>query len=290
MEISAKLVKDLRDRTGAGMMECKKALVESKGDIETAIENMRKAGQAKADKKSSRIAAEGVIKINISGDKKFATLLEVNSETDFVAKDENFVKFCNEISELSARENIANLKELLSASYGETNVEEARLQLISKVGENVQIRRYEKLSSSNFGYYLHGTKIGVLVSLEYENENLAKDIAMHIAAMKPLAVSQEGINKELVEKEEEIFLAQAKESGKPENIVHKMVEGKVKKFYEENTLLSQKFVKNSDISIKELLLNEKNSVLLFKRYEVGEGIEKKSENFADEVMSQVNKT
>tara|TARA_B100002019_G_scaffold180102_2_gene155503 strand:- start:1657 stop:2529 length:873 start_codon:yes stop_codon:yes gene_type:complete len=290
MEISAKLVKDLRDRTGAGMMECKKALVESKGDIEIAIENMRKAGQAKADKKSSRIAAEGVIKINISGDKKFATLLEVNSETDFVAKDENFVKFCNEISELSARENIANLKELLSASYGETNVEEARLQLISKVGENVQIRRYEKLSSSNFGYYLHGTKIGVLVSLEYENENLAKDIAMHIAAMKPLAVSQEGINKELVEKEEEIFLAQAKESGKPENIVHKMVEGKVKKFYEENTLLSQKFVKNSDISIKELLLNEKNSVLLFKRYEVGEGIEKKSENFADEVMSQVNKT
>ena len=290
MEISAKLVKDLRDRTGAGMMECKKALVESKGDIEIAIENMRKAGQAKADKKSSRIAAEGVIKINISGDKKFATLLEVNSETDFVAKDENFVKFCNEISELSARENIANLKELLSASYGETNVEEARLQLISKVGENVQIRRYEKLSSSNFGYYLHGTKIGVLVSLEFENENLAKDIAMHIAAMKPLAVSQEGINKELVEKEEEIFLAQAKESGKPENIVHKMVEGKVKKFYEENTLLSQKFVKNSDISIKELLLNEKNSVLLFKRYEVGEGIEKKSENFADEVMSQVNKT
>ena len=260
------------------------------GDIEIAIENMRKAGQAKADKKSSRIAAEGVIKINISGDKKFATLLEVNSETDFVAKDENFVKFCNEISELSARENIANLKELLSASYGETNVEEARLQLISKVGENVQIRRYEKLSSSNFGYYLHGTKIGVLVSLEYENENLAKDIAMHIAAMKPLAVSQEGINKELVEKEEEIFLAQAKESGKPENIVNKMVEGKVKKFYEENTLLSQKFVKNSDISIKELLSNEKNSVLLFKRYEVGEGIEKKSENFADEVMSQVNKT
>ena len=290
MEISAKLVKDLRDRTGAGMMECKKALVESKGDIEIAIENMRKAGQAKADKKSSRIAAEGVIKINISGDKKFATLLEVNSETDFVAKDENFVKFCNEISELSARENIANLKELLSASYGETNVEEARLQLISKVGENVQIRRYEKLSSSNFGYYLHGTKIGVLVSLENENENLAKDIAMHIAAMKPLAVSQEGINKELVEKEGEIFLAQAKESGKPENIVNKMVEGKVKKFYEENTLLSQKFVKNSDISIKELLSNEKNSVLLFKRYEVGEGIEKKSENFADEVMSQVNKT
>ena len=290
MEISAKLVKDLRDRTGAGMMECKKALVESNGDIEIAIENMRKAGQAKADKKSSRIAAEGVIKINISGDKKFATLLEVNSETDFVAKDENFVKFCNEISELSARENIANLKELLSASYGETNVEEARLQLISKVGENVQIRRYEKLSSSNFGYYLHGTKIGVLVSLEYQNENLAKDIAMHIAAMKPLAVSQDGINKELVEKEEEIFLAQAKESGKPENIINKMVEGKVKKFYEENTLLSQKFVKNSDISIKELLSNEKNSVLLFKRYEVGEGIEKKSENFADEVMSQVNKT
>ena len=290
MEISAKLVKDLRDRTGAGMMECKKALVESNGDIEIAIENMRKAGQAKADKKSSRIAAEGVIKINISGDKKFATLLEVNSETDFVAKDENFVKFCNEISELSVRENIANLKELHLASYGETNVEDARLQLISKVGENVQIRRYEKLSSSNFGYYLHGTKIGVLVSLEYENENLAKDIAMHIAAMKPLAVSQEGINKELVEKEEEIFLAQAKESGKPENIVNKMVEGKVKKFYEENTLLSQKFVKNSDISIKELLSNEKNSVLLFKRYEVGEGIEKKSENFADEVMSQVNKT
>ena len=290
MEISAKLVKDLRDRTGAGMMECKKALVESNGDIEIAIENMRKAGQAKADKKSSRVAAEGVIKINISGDKKFATLLEVNSETDFVAKDENFAKFCNDISELSVRENIANLNELLSASYGKTNVEEARLQLISKVGENVQIRRYEKLSSSNFGYYLHGTKIGVLVSLECENENLAKDIAMHIAAMKPLAVSQDGINKELVEKEEEIFLAQAKESGKPENIINKMVEGKVKKFYEENTLLSQKFVKNSDISIKELLSNEKNSVLLFKRYEVGEGIEKKSENFADEVMSQVNKT
>ena len=290
MEISAKLVKDLRDRTGAGMMECKKALVESNGDIEIAIENMRKAGQAKADKKSSRIAAEGIIKINISGDKKFATLLEVNSETDFVAKDDNFVKFCNEISELSLRENIVNLKELLSASYGEINVEEARLQLISKVGENVQIRRYERVSSINFGYYLHGTKIGVLVSLENENENLAKDIAMHIAAMKPLAVSQEDISKELVEKEEEIFLAQAKESGKPENIINKMVEGKVKKFYEENTLLSQKFVKNSDISIKELLSNEKNSVLIFKRYEVGEGIEKKSENFADEVMSQVNKT
>ena len=157
----SKVSKGSKRQNWAGMMECKKALVESKGDIEIAIENMRKAGQAKADKKSSRIAAEGVIKINISGDKKFATLLEVNSETDFVAKDENFVKFCNEISELSARENIANLKELLSASYGETNVEEARLQLISKVGENVQIRRYEKLNSSNFGYYLHGTKIGV---------------------------------------------------------------------------------------------------------------------------------
>ena len=273
MEISAKLVKDLRDRTGAGMMECKKALVESNGDIEIAIENMRKAGQAKADKKSSRIAAEGVIKINISGDKKFATLLEVNSETDFVAKDENFVKFCNEISELSVRENIANLKELLLASYGETNVEDARLQLISKVGENVQIRRYEKLSSSNFGYYLHGTKIGVLVSLEYENENLAKDIAMHIAASNPLALESSLIDKKIIDKEQELVTEELKNSGKPEDIAKKISLGKMNKFKEENALLTQAWVmepkkKVQDV-LKELAVNDLK-IKEFSRIKIGE--------------------
>ncbi len=290
--ISAKMVKELRDRTGAGMMECKKALTNSSGDMDKAVEEMRKAGQAKADKKSSRITAEGVIALSISENNQTANMIEINCETDFVAKDENFLEFVKKISEVSLQNFKGSLEDFLNSlhSSGKT-VEEVRLELVSKVGENVKIRRIQAVNSNNsyIGHYMHGTKIGVAVILEKENSELAKDVCMHIAAMKPIALSANDISKEDLNNEREIYLAQAKDSGKPEEIIQKMVDGKIKKFISEVTLVDQKFVKDNEITIGQLLEKNNNKILSFYRFEVGEGIEKKDENFADEVMAQIKK-
>jgi len=286
--ITAQMVKELRDRTGAGMMECKKALKEAGGDMDLAVDAMRKAGQAKADKKSSRIAAEGVISLSMND--SHANMVEINCETDFVAKDENFLEFVNIISEASLQSYNKNLDDFNKSTHssGKT-LEEIRLELVSKVGENVKIRRIKSFEKSNafIGHYMHGNKIGVVVTLEKENENLAKDICMHIAAMKPAALNSEDISNEDLDKEREIFMAHAKESGKPEDIANKMVEGKIKKYISEVTLINQPFVKDNDITISDLLDKNDNKILSFYRMEVGEGIEKKDENFADEVMSQI---
>ncbi len=290
--ITAQMVKELRDRTGAGMMECKKALLEASGNMEKAVEEMRKAGQAKADKKSSRIAAEGVLTLSVSEDNKIANMIEINCETDFVAKDANFLEFVKTISEVSLQNYNGSLDDFNNSKCisGKT-IEETRLELVSKVGENVKIRRIQSIANDGnyMGHYMHGAKIGVVVILEKENEDLAKDICMHIAAMKPLALNSSEIPQEDLDKEREIFSAQAKESGKPDDIIQKMVDGKMKKYISEVTLVDQTFVKDSEITINKLLETHNNSVLLFYRLEVGEGIEKKDENFADEVMAQIKK-
>ena len=287
--ITAQMVKELRERTGAGMMECKKALVEASGDMNKAIDTMRKAGQAKADKKSSRVAAEGVIKLVVK-DKKVANMIEVNCETDFVAKDKNFLEFAEIISKASLENFNGDISEFIQSKHssGKT-IEEERLELVSKIGENVKIRRVHSVNIENgfIGHYMHGSKICVVAVLENEDESLSKDICMHIAAMKPLAIDETGISQAALDKEKEIFTAQAKESGKPENILEKMVEGKINKYISEVTLLNQKFVKDNEINIHTLLKNNNNKIISFFRMEVGEGIEKKDENFADEVMAQI---
>ena len=290
--INAQMVKELRDRTGAGMMECKKALLDSSGDMDKAVEEMRKAGQAKADKKSSRIAAEGVITLSISDDNSIANIVEINCETDFVAKDENFLKFVKTISEVSLKNYKGSVDDFNNSKHpsGKT-IEEIRLELVSKVGENVKIRRVQNIKNDGnyMGHYMHGTKIGVAVVLQKENKELAKDVCMHIAAMKPRALNANDIPQEDLEKEREIFVAQAKESGKPDDIIQKMVDGKLKKYISEVTLVDQTFVKDNEITISKLLEKHDNSVLSFYRLEVGEGVEKKDENFADEVMAQIKK-
>jgi elongation factor Ts len=290
--ITAKMVKELRDRTGAGMMECKKALINSSGDMDKAVEEMRKAGQAKADKKSSRIAAEGVITLSISEDNKTVNMMEINCETDFVAKDENFLAFVKTLSDLSLQNYSGSVEEFYNSKHssGKT-VEETRLELVSKVGENVKIRRIQSINADNsyIGHYMHGSKIGVVVVLEKQNNELAKDICMHIAAMKPIALNSNDISPEDLDKEREIYLAQAKESGKPEDIVQKMVDGRIKKYISEVTLIDQAFVKDNEVTIGKLLENNNNNILSFHRLEVGEGVEKKDENFADEVMAQIKK-
>ena len=287
--ITAKMVKELRDRTGAGMMECKKALLEADGDMDKAVDSMRKAGQAKADKKSSRIAAEGIISLSINNNGK-ANMVEINCETDFVAKDENFLEFVNKISEASVDSFNGSLEDFneFEHSSGKTT-EEMRLELVSKVGENVKIRRIKSFETkdTHMGHYMHGNKIGVVVILEKENEELAKDVCMHIAAMKPVALDSSDIEKEDLDREREIYMAQAQESGKPENIIEKMVDGKIKKYISEVTLVNQPFVKDNDIMIGDLIKKHDNKIISFCRMEVGEGIEKKDENFADEVMSQI---
>jgi len=290
MQITAAMVKELRERTGAGMMECKKALSESAGDMEAAIELMRKSGQAKADKKASRIAAEGTVVISLSDDAKSGVVLEVNCETDFVGKDENFLSFSNEVATSILSQNIDNIEALMDAklSSGET-VEAARLALVSKIGENIQVRRFSRVVSANgtLGKYMHGSRIGVMVELDGGSNDLNKDIAMHIAASKPLCVDEDGVSADMLQKEKEIFMAKAESSGKPAEIIEKMVQGQIKKFLGEITLMGQPFVKDPDKSVAQLLKENSASVISFQRYEVGEGIEKKSENFAEEVMAQV---
>lgn len=288
MEISAALVKELRERTGAGMMECKKALVESSGNIEAAIELMRKQGQVKAAKKAGRVAAEGLIVIQ--QDANYAAMTEVNCETDFVAKGDDFKNFCHTLTGFILRQRPANLEALLATPFeGGKTVEQTRLDLVAKIGENINVRRFAMMDTAGgmLNVYLHGTRIGVIVKMRNASPELAKDIAMHIAASRPLCVTPEQVSADLVAKEKEIYTAQAADSGKPANIVEKMVEGRVKKFLSEVSLLGQPFVKDPDLTIEKLLKSKSAEVLGFERFEVGEGIEKKTANFAEEVMQQV---
>ncbi len=290
MSISAAMVKELRERTGSGMMECKKALVEASGDMELAIENMRKSGLAKADKKSGRIAAEGIIGVKVSDDAKTVVLVDVNSETDFVAKGDDFSGFVNDVTTALLDSDVETEEQLqaLVLPNGST-VDETRRALIAKLGENITVRRFVKFTTSTGGQaaYLHGSKIGVIVELSQEDAALGKDIAMHVAAAKPAYVSGDQVSAEVIAKEKEIFAAQALESGKPAAIVEKMIDGRIAKFLAEVTLLGQPFIKDDSVTVGKLLTSKGNSVVRFARFEVGEGIEKKEENFAEEVMAQV---
>ncbi|MBB70847.1 MAG: elongation factor Ts [Legionellales bacterium] len=291
MAITASLVKELRERTGAGMMECKKFLVETDGDIEKAIEEMRKRGAAKAAKKEGRTTAEGIIINKVSDDNKCAVILEVNCETDFVARGDDFVNFANHVAERALAEKATSIDALLELAYNagsDETIEKTRQDLIAKIGENINIRRLELIEAEeSVGAYSHGVRIGVIVNVKGGNGQLNKDIAMHIAASSPVVVSQDQVPAELVAKEKEIFSAQAAESGKPAEIIEKMVEGRLKKFLDEVSLHGQPFVKDPNTTINKLLQEAGAEVLSFVRFEVGEGIEKKEENFAEEVMAQI---
>ena len=288
MAISASMVKELRERTGAGMMECKKALVETDGDIEAAIEHLRKSGKAKADKKSSRIAAEGVVVVKANGSK--AVVLEVNSETDFVAKDDNFLMFVNAVADAALASGQADVASLAGDSLADgQTVDGARTELINKVGENISVRRLAQISHEGpISHYIHGAKIAAVVALEGGDEDLARDVAMHIAATNPNCIDETGVPAETLENERRILTEQAQDSGKPPEIIEKMVNGRVAKFLKEITLVGQPFVKDPEVTVGKLLDTAGAKVVSFTRFEVGEGIEKKVENFADEVMKQID--
>ena len=290
MAITAALVKELRQRTGSGMMECKKALVESNGDIDVAIEAMRKSGLAKADKKSDRIAAEGIIAIETSADGKQAVMLEINSETDFVAKAEDFITFVDNLSKAVLAAKPQSLEALMALPLNDAgdSVETVRQALVAKIGENILVRRFALLATDDgvIGSYRHGDRIGTMVKLTGGDVALAKDIAMHVAASRPQAISGADLPAALLEKERDIVATQAKDSGKPEAIIEKMVEGRMKKFVNEISLLGQAFVKDPDVTIEKLLNQASATVDAFEYFEVGEGIEKKEDNFAEEVMAQ----
>ena len=287
--ITASMVKELRERTGLGMMDCKKALSDASGDMEKAIEDLRKASGLKAAKKASRVAAEGVVMAKVSGDGNRGVILEVNSETDFVARDENFLRFAGEALEIAYNENEASVEVLLSKG-----LEESRQALVQKIGENISVRRIEILNFKNANQgivesYVHNNaKIGVLISLKGGDEALARDIAMHIAAVNPLVVRPEDVPEDVLAKESEIYAAQARESGKPDEIVEKMISGRLRKFVSEVSLLEQQFVKDPDNTIRNLLEEVGADIVQFVRYEVGEGIEKEEEDFAAEVAAQLN--
>ena len=291
MTISATMVMKLRERTGAGMMECKKFLIATNGDIELAITEMRKAGQAKADKKADRIAAEGIIAMARSADGHSAIMMEINSETDFVARDENFTRFASQVAETALKNNETDVTTLANQEVvgGSLSVEQARQELVAKIGENIKLRRIELMSCEGgvVGSYLHGTRIGVLVALKNGDESLAKDIAMHIAASRPIVVTREQVSPDAIANEREIFMAQARESGKPQEIIDKMIDGRISKFIDEVSLLGQPYVKDPNTKVGQLLKSKNAEVLAFTRFEVGEGIEKKEDNFVEEVMAQV---
>ncbi len=290
MAITAASVKELRERTGAGMMDCKKALTETNGDMEEAIDLMRTSGAAKAAKKSGRVAAEGLVVINTSNDKKTATILEVNSETDFVTKGDAFISFVEALGALALKTTPANIEEFLTQNLDNGNsLEKSREDIVAKVGENVAIRRVQTITVDNgvIGAYKHGERIAVLVVLKGGDEALAKDIAMHIAATRPECVTEDQLDAALLEREKAIFVEQARESGKPDNIIEKMIGGRMKKFVNDVTLYGQAFVKDPDTTVGALARANNAEVISFIRYEVGEGIEKKEENFADEVAAQI---
>jgi elongation factor Ts len=293
MAITAAQVKELRERTASGMMECKKALVEAGGDMDAAAEALRKAGMAKADKKAGRIAAEGLIVVETSADEKSAAIVEVNCETDFVAKKEDFQEFAHAIAKRVLADDPADIDALLAMPLHDgdaTSIEDARKALIATIGENISVRRFVRVAGTGrISTYTHGVRIGVLVDMEGGDAELGKDIAMHVAAHdpRPVCVSEAQVPAEMVAREREFFTGQARESGKPENIIDKMIEGRIRKFLGEITLLGQSFVKDPDQTVGQLLKDANASVLVFHRIELGEGIEKKAENFADEVMAQV---
>jgi elongation factor Ts len=293
MAVTAEAVKVLRERTGAGMMECKKALVETNGDLEAAAELMRKSGLAKADKKATRVAAEGVIVIERSGDHKRAAVVEVNCETDFVAREADFQAFAAGVAKLALSKNPGSLEALLAAPLnGSQSVDEVRRALIAKIGENIGVRRFAVVDApAVVGTYLHGTRIGALVAMKSGDEAVAKDIAMHVAAINPARVSAAEVPADEVAKERSIFVEQAKSdpktAGKPQEIVDKIIEGKVRKWLGEITLLGQPFVKDDKQTVEQYLKTAGGEVLSILRYEVGAGIEKKQEDFAAEVMKQV---
>jgi elongation factor Ts len=288
MAITASMVKELRERTGAGMMECKKALTEANGDIEIAIENMRKSGQAKAAKKAGRTAADGVIVMAQDG--ALAVMVEVNCETDFVAKDANFQSFANAVAERALHGDATDVGALMAMPLHEgedTTIEEARQALVSKIGENMNVRRFTRIEAQGaIASYSHGVRIGVLVDVSGGDESLGRDLAMHIAASSPVCVDEAQVPADLLAKEREITEAQARESGKPDNIIEKMIEGRMRKYLGEITLAGQPFVKDPDTKVGKLLQAHGATVNAFTRFEVGEGIEKKVEDFRDEVMAQ----
>lgn len=288
MQVTAAMVKEVRERSGAAMMECKKALVETDGDVEAALDHLRKSGAAKAAKKAGRIAAEGAIIALVDGSN--GVIVEVNSETDFVANDDNFKAFANGVAETILAERPADVDALsnLKLSGASDTVEEARTQLVAKIGENISVRRFAVIEAAGgeLAAYLHGNRIGVLAEVAGGDENLAKDIAMHIAASNPLCVAETDVPAELIEKEKEIQTAQAEQSGKPADIIEKMVSGRIRKFIAEVTLTGQPFVKDPDTTVGKLLKGRNAKVNTFMRYEVGAGIEKKTDNFAEEVMAQ----
>jgi elongation factor Ts len=289
-QITAALVKELRERTGSGMMECKKALQETGGDIEAAIETMRKSGLAKADKKAGRIAAEGLIVIRQTEDGKAIAMVEVNCETDFVSKGEAFQRFAWAVVDRVLDSDPGDRDILLGLVLEDgKSTDQVRKELIAKLGENINVRRFARFVTQTgvLNSYLHGNRIGVIVELEGGDEALAKDIAMHIAASRPICVSADQVPAEWLAREREIYRAQAAESGKPAAIIEKMVEGRLHKYLAEVTLLGQPFVKDPEQSVAELLRAHHASVVRFERFELGEGIEKKTENFAEEVMAQV---
>ena len=289
MSITAEAVKQLRERTGAGMMECKRALVETQGNLDLAADLMRKQGLAKADKKAARVAAEGVIAIAKSADGRAATLVEVNCETDFVAREADFRSFADEVARLGLSAKPANLAALLEAKLASgESVEERRRALIAKIGENISVRRFVSMTApTQLGAYLHGSRIGALVALEGGDAPLAHDLAMHVAASNPRFVSVADVPAAVVAKEREIFMAQSLGEGKPAEIVTKMVDGRLRKHFNEVALLGQPFVKDPDQSIEKLLKSAKAVVKGFERFEVGAGIEKKQDDFVGEVMAQV---
>jgi elongation factor Ts len=289
MAISASMVKELRERTGAGMMECKKALVETGGDMDAAVDFLRKSGQAKANKKAGRVAADGRIEIAVDG--KRAAMVEINSETDFVAKDENFVGFTEAVARSALKNKAEDLDALMSAPLGDgQTAEAARTALVAKVGENISVRRVATIEAAErLGSYTHGVRIGALVSLRGGSDELARDIAMHVAATNPAWLDESSVPDAALERERAIYAEQARESGKPPEIIEKMVAGRVRKHLKEITLLGQGFVKDTEVTVSKLLQDAGAEVVEFLRFEVGEGIEKKQENFAEEVMAQINR-
>ena len=276
--VSASMVKELRERTGLGMMDCKKALVESDGDMEAAIESLRKSSGMKAAKKAGRIAADGLLACKIDGGK--GVMVEVNCETDFAARDESFIAFVKTVTDKVLETGATDIETL--------GLETEREALVQKIGENISIRRAEVFTEGNVVDYVHGNgKIAVLISLEGGSEELGRDIAMHIAAMNPTVINPEDAPADLVEKEREIYTAQAQDSGKPPEIIEKMIDGRIRKYLAEISLVEQAFVKDSDTKVGALLKKEKASVISFVRYEVGEGIEKVEDDFAEEVKKQL---
>lgn len=288
-KISASLVKELRERTGSGMMECKKALVSTDGNIEAAVEAMRKSGLAKADKKAGRVAAEGVVSVSEDGSGNVA-IVEVNSETDFVSNGDEFQSFAQDVANAVLKASSADLDAALALPLrGSDSVEDVRRSLVAKLGENIAVRRVRVLSHPQAvtAHYVHGGRIGVVAAIDGGDQALARDIAMHIAASRPVCVTPDDVPADVVAKEREIIEAQAADSGKPTNIIEKMVQGRMAKFLSEVALVGQPFVKDPDKKVGKLLDEAGAKVLEFVRFEVGEGIEKKQENFADEVMAQV---